>query len=196
MGNRRSDTLTQLRAGKKATVIVEDLKVSRVIVYRVAMLLKSGVWINDKPRSVQKASARTRIVVAGVRRRIKSSPTTPLRQIAREANLNKLSVFRAVTKIGWASLKRARVSSFSEKTSVSLLDRGKKFFDNLIGFSCELPQGPCSVTLYPLSHSCHDSSSPRRYLLNHSRIVILPHACFQELGNPVCRQSHLTFRGL
>ena len=70
-----------------------------MIVYRVSKLLKSGVWINNKPRSVQKISTRTRIVVAGVRRRIKSSPTTSLRQIAREANLDKLSVFRAVTEM-------------------------------------------------------------------------------------------------
>ena len=98
-------------AGRSNKEIVRILNVAKTTVIRTLKKKAAGGLEHDTT-SHKKTILMPR-VAAGLRRRIKATPTKSLRRVAKEAGLKPGVVWKLVREEGWRSLRRKKVTLIS-----------------------------------------------------------------------------------
>ena len=99
-------------AGRSNNDIVRIFKVAKTTVIRTLKKKAAGNGL-DHNTSGRKKTVLTPRVAAGLRRRIKSTPTKSLRRVAKEAGLKPGVVWKLVREKGLRSLRRKQVPLIS-----------------------------------------------------------------------------------
>ena len=128
--DRRLAISALLEAGKTPTEISRDLQCARSLVYKVNKLKDDGKDVQPPPPK-RKKTVMTPRVVAGLKRRIKAAPRKPLKVVAREAGVNRESVRKMVSNLGWRSLRRRKVPLLSAQGREVRQERAQGLLNNL-----------------------------------------------------------------
>jgi len=125
MEARRQRVLDLLHAGMPIPKIVDIVHCSTSFVYKVKAIFKTKGTLQRKPGSGGHNKKRTEEFLTGLACEIEASPTTSIRKLAKELNVSRTTISKAVKNLGAYSYVRRRRQLLSEKTKQARVKKGK-----------------------------------------------------------------------